>query len=58
MQPFTDIGNATVYVFGSMKVGGIKELEKWGDLATFQGERASAFSGSLLDLGALGEKAE
>ena len=53
-----DIGNASVQVFGSINAGGIKDLGKWGDLATLQGERASAFSGSLLDLGALGEKAE
>lgn len=53
-----DIGNASVQVFGSIKAGGIKDLGKWGDLATLQGERSSAFSGSLLDLGALGEKAE
>ena len=52
------IGNTSVQVFGSIEAGGIKELGKWGDLATLQGKRASAFSGSLLDLGALGEKAE
>ena len=53
-----DIGNTSVQLFGNIKAGGIKDLGKWGDLATLQGERASAFSGSLLDLGALGEKAE
>ena len=55
-----DIGNTSVQLFGNIKAGGIKDLGKWGDLATLQGERASAFSGSgsLLDLGALGRQAE
>ena len=53
-----DIGNTSVQLFGTINAGGIKDLRKWGDLATLQGERASAFSGSLLDLGALGRQAE
>mmetsp|Transcript_34563 Transcript_34563/g.50618 ORF Transcript_34563/g.50618 Transcript_34563/m.50618 type:complete len:494 (+) Transcript_34563:178-1659(+) len=53
----SELGNATVRLHGGIQSGNMKALANWGDLASLRDVRAAHSSGSLPDLGALGNAA-